>query len=169
MFLKYTDDCSEHNKYEMEGVWLLFFPLWSSAFVYSEQHVSLAQCQYISIERQLLSGYNRFVQFIWQLGPNLRRRCKFAWCSSFYVFLLLPSVTGRSLADKALLFLMDKSTIMTDISQIWQALPRTSFIIHASEQFIWLCCTSRLDTHIRRLSISHVNIKKPTATKYIKK
>lgn len=136
-----------------EGSLTAFYPFLTLAFALStfcSSTFSLAHCQYISSERQLLSGWNRFLHLISQLGSNLLdgadvhsscRRWLIRGCSFF---------NGQ----------------VADSSQIWQVLPGGSFIINVSVQFIKLCFTLTLETHISHHSSSHVNIKKSWSKQY---
>ncbi len=90
LFMKHADGCSEHNKYQMKWVVLVLFTfnfhIWHVHLLQQlPQHISLAWCQYISWNSNInvipcllkLKPkafpwiYNKTVQFIFQLAPNL--------------------------------------------------------------------------------------------------
>ncbi len=78
MFMKHADGCSEHNKYQMKWVVMFLSTLnCNISYVHilqqlQQQHLSDTVSIYFM--RTFLWIYNRSVQFILQLAPNLFNR-----------------------------------------------------------------------------------------------
>ncbi len=84
--------------------------IWYFHLLRLQQHIFLAQCQYISWEfntnvipclpqlkpKALLWMYNRFVQLIFKLAPNLLDGVEVWTCPSFSMFQQISSIVGSS-------------------------------------------------------------------------